>query len=76
MQKPAHAFGGEAFLRTPDISLGFAGLAHDAFVPAALGAEQDDLRPPNMLLRRVAVFDQSAKPINVGGRDGNQRRRA
>jgi hypothetical protein len=38
-----------------------------AFVPA-LGAEQRDLRAPNVLLRCVAVFDQSAQPIKVGRR--------
>jgi hypothetical protein len=42
-----------------------------AFVPMPSAAQQHDLRPPNVLLRRVAVLDQSAKPIKVGGRDGN-----
>ncbi len=41
-----------------------------AFVPTPCGAEQDDLRPPDVLLRRVAVPDQSAEPIKVGRRDG------
>jgi len=43
-----------------------------AFRAEALGAEQHDLRPPHVLLRRVAVLDQIAKPIKVGGRDGNR----
>jgi hypothetical protein len=51
--------------------LGLAGLAHDRVRADALGAEQHDLRPPNVLLRRVAVFDQSVEPIKVGGRDRN-----
>ena len=35
-----------------------------------LGAEQHDLRPPNVLLRRIAILYQAAKPIQVGGGDG------
>ncbi len=70
-QKPVHAFRGEPFLPAPDAGLGFAGLAHDRVRPDALGAEQHNLRPPDMFLRRVAIFDQRSEPINVGGRDGN-----
>ena len=46
-----------------------------AFVPAPR-AQQYDLRPPDMLLRCVAVFDQSDEPIKVGGRDGYGNARA
>jgi hypothetical protein len=70
-QKPVHALGGEPFLPAPDASLGLAGLAHDRVRADALGAEQHDLRAPNVLLRRVAVFDQSAQPIKVGRRHRN-----
>lgn len=42
----------------------------------ALGAEQNDPRPPQVLLRRVAVLDRSEEPINVGKRDGNGNARA
>jgi hypothetical protein len=68
-QKPVHTFDGEAFLPAPDADLGLAGLAHDRARSDAFGAEQHDLRPPNVLLRRVAVSDQSAKPIKVSRRD-------
>ena len=71
-QKPLHAFGNETLLPAPDTGLGLAGLAHDRVRAEALGAEQHDLRPPHVLLRRVAVLDQIAKPIKVGGRDGNR----
>ena len=68
-QEPVHAFDGEPFLPAPDAGLGLAGLAHDRVRADALGAEQHDLRPPDVLLRGVAVLDQSAEPIEVGGRD-------
>ena len=69
-QKALKAFNGEALLPAPHASLGLAGLAHDGVRADALRAEQDDLRPPDMLLRRVAVFHQGAKPIHVGRSDG------
>jgi hypothetical protein len=37
-----------------------------AFVPAA-SAEQNDLGTPYVLLRSVAVLDQSQQPATVGG---------
>ena len=75
-QKSVHAFGGETLLPAPDAGLGLARLAHDRVRPGAPGAQQYDLRPPDMLLRRVAVFDQSEEPIKVGGRDGYGNARA
>ncbi len=69
-QKPVHAFGGETLLLAPHAGLGFAGLPHDRVRAGFLGAEQNDLRSPHVLLRRVSVFDQSAKPVKVGGWDG------
>ena len=70
-QKPVHALGGEPFLPAPHAGLGLAGLAHDRVRAEPLAAEQHDLRPPNVLLRSVAVFDHSAEPINVDRADGN-----
>jgi hypothetical protein len=61
--------GGETLLPAPDAGLGFAGLAHDRIRAEVLGAEQHDLRSPHVFLRRVAVFDQIAKPIHVGRGD-------
>jgi hypothetical protein len=69
-QKPVHAFGGET--AAPDASLGLACLAQGRVRPDPFGGEQYDLRPPNVLPRRVAVFDQSAEPIHVGRRDGKE----
>ena len=49
---------GESFLPAPNAGLGCAGLPHDWARANSLGAEQNDLRPPDMLLRRVAISDQ------------------
>ena len=69
-QKSVHPFGREAFLPAPDASLGLAGLAHDRVRARPFGAEQHDLRPPDVLLRGVAVFNKSTEPVHVGGGDG------
>ena len=69
-QKSVHPFGREAFLPAPDASLGLACLAHDRVRAHPLAAEQHDLRPPNVLLPSVAVFDHSAEPIHVDRGDG------
>jgi hypothetical protein len=71
-QEPVHAFGGELSLPAPDACLGLAGLAHDRVRADPIRAQQHDLRPPHVLLRRVAVLDQGAEPIKIGGRDGNK----
>ena len=62
--KAVDAFGGE--LPAPDAALGLAGLTYDRVCPDALGAQQNDLRPPDLLLRRVAILEQTVKPIKVG----------
>jgi len=71
-QKAVDAFGGEPLLPAPDAGLGLAGLAHDRVRAHALRAEQHDPPPPNVLLRRVAVADQIAEPIQVGRGDGKR----
>ena len=63
-QKPLHAFSGESFLPAPNAGLRCAGLPHDWARAGSLGAEQNDLRPPDMLLRRVAISDQRWEPTN------------
>jgi hypothetical protein len=74
MQKPVHAFSCATLLPAPDAGLGLSGLTHDRVRAEILGAEQDDLRSPHVLLRGIAVLDQIAKPINVGwGRKGKRR---
>ena len=71
-QEAVDAFGSETLLPAPDASLGLAGLAHDRVRAETLGAKQDDANSPNMLLRRVAVLHQTAKPIQVGGGNGKR----
>ena len=75
-QKPVHTFGGEAFLPAPHAGLGLASFTHDRVRAGSLGAEQNDLRPPDVLLRRVTVSNQIAKPIKVGGHDGKRNARS
>ena len=45
----------EAFLPAPHASLRLAGLAHDLIGADAVRAQQDDLGPPDMLVRCVAI---------------------
>ena len=40
-----------------------------SLVPTPVGGQQHDLRPPDMLLWRVAVRDQRLKPTAIGRRD-------
>ena len=40
--------------------------------PALDGRREHDLRRPDVLLRRVAVFNESVKPIKIGVRDGKR----
>src|SRR6516162_8068845 len=72
-QKALEAFRRETLLPAPHASLGLAGLAHDRVRAGAFGAQQHDPRPPDVLLRSVAIFDQILKPPPVGesDREGN-----
>src|SRR5262245_1823726 len=49
-QQSGGAFGAKPFLPTPDHGLGLAGLPHDLGGAVPNGGQQDDLRPPDMLL--------------------------
>ena len=67
-QKAVDAFPHEALLPAPDTGLRFAGLPHDRVGADAIGAQQDDRRAPDMLLRRIAV---PGDQLQVGcGRSG------
>ena len=68
-QKVFEALNRKAPLPAPNASLGLAGLAHDCDCADALGRQQHDLCAPDVLLRRVAVFHDSMKPIHVGSSD-------
>jgi hypothetical protein len=59
----------KALLPTPNAGLGLPGPSHDLVRADAIGGQQHDLSPPNVLLRRVAVLNQSFEPTNIGGRE-------
>ena len=65
------AFFNEPFLPAPDASLGFAGSPHDLVRADTVGGEQDNLSSPDMLLRGVAIFDESLEPAPIGRRNGH-----
>ena len=71
-QKALETFRGEALLPAPDAGLGLGRLAHDRARAQALDRQEHDLRPPDVLLRRVSLFNESVKPIEIGGRDGKR----
>ena len=60
-QQPVDAFLHEALLPAPHAGLRLAGPPHDLDGADAVGAQQDDLRPPDVLLRGVAVPDERLK---------------
>ena len=64
-QQPVDAALHEALLPAPHRRLGFARCRHDAVRPDAVGGEQNDPRPPHMLLRRVPVGDDCFKAPTV-----------
>jgi hypothetical protein len=53
--KSRRPFVAEPFLPTPDHGLGLPGRAHDLGRAVAFGRQKNDFRPPNVLLRAVAV---------------------
>src|ERR1700730_4467211 len=52
----------KAFLPALDAGLGFASSSHDLVRADPIGSEQDDLSPPDVLLRSVAIFNESFEP--------------
>ena len=63
----------EAFLPAPHTGLRLAGLAHDLIGADAVCAQQDDLGPPDMLVRRVAIPHERGQTAAISGleSDGN-----
>jgi hypothetical protein len=55
----------KAALPAPHAGFGDAGPAHDLRRAAARGRRQDNLRPPHMLLRVVAIGDDPLKPLPI-----------
>ena len=54
-QQARDALGHEAFLPAPDSRFAGAAAAHDLGRAAAIGSQQDNLRPPDMFLRAVPI---------------------
>ena len=66
-QKPFHAFCHEPLLSAPDARLGLAGPVHDLVRAQTFGRKQNDLRLPDMLLRRIAVLRNRPQPLAIPG---------
>jgi hypothetical protein len=50
---------------SPNARLGLAGLTHDLVRADTIGGQQHDFGPPNVLLRRVAVFNEDLEPTSL-----------
>jgi len=63
----------KTFLPAPDAGLGFAGPADDRVGAKPVRAQQDDLGPPDLFLRRVAIPYERLQPEAIGScnSDGN-----
>ena len=57
----------ESLLPPPDHRLGFTGCLHDLGSAATIGGQKNDFRPPNVLLRAIAVGHHCFKLGAVGG---------
>ena len=66
-QQAFKPFRGEPLLPAPNAGLRLAGLTHDCICARATSAEENDLGTPYVLLRSVAVLDQSQQLATVGG---------
>ncbi len=75
-QKAIETFLGEALLPAPDAGLRLGRASHELVGAEPIGGQQDDLRPPDMLLGGVAVPDQGLKVPAVSRRDGDGNPRA
>lgn len=65
-QETFDAFCGEALLPAAYACLRFTGLAHDLDSPDAIGTQQDDLGPPDVLLGRIAIPGQGHQALVIG----------
>ena len=72
-QETVITFLHEAFLPAPDTSLRLAGPAHDLIGTNTVGAEQNDLGSPDMLVRGVAIPRERLQSATISGleSDGN-----
>jgi hypothetical protein len=56
----------EAFLPTPHTGLRFAGPAHDLISANTVRAQPDDVSPPDMLVRGVAMSREHLQTAKIG----------
>ena len=68
-QKPLDAFLHEALLPAPDAGLGLGRSPHDLDRAGAIGAEQNNLGTPDMLLGRVPITQKRLQTAAVGERN-------
>src|SRR5665647_235258 len=61
----------EAFLPAPHTGLRFAGPAHDLIGANTVAAQQDDLSPPDMFVRSVAISREHPQTAAIGGLESN-----
>ena len=71
-KQPIDACLGETFLPAPYTGLRLARPVHDLGGAEAIGAQQDNLGPPHMLLRSVAIANNTNEPVTVGRRNGER----
>ena len=73
VQETIITFLHKAFLPAPDTGLRLAGPAHDLIGANTVFAQQDDLSPPDMLVRGVAISREHLHTAAIGRleRDGN-----
>ena len=64
-QQPLNPGRHKAVLPAPHAGFGHPGPAHDLDRAAAFGRRQDDLRPPHMLLRAVAIGHDRFQPLPI-----------
>ena len=69
-EQPIEPLLDKAFLPAPYAGLGLASLPHDLVRADAIGGQQHDLSPPDVLLRRIAVMNHGLDPTKIGGRNG------
>ena len=67
--RPSTPSSHEPLLPAPDAGLRLAGPAHDLVRADAVGGQQHDPRPPDMLLGRVPILDDGLKPLAIGRRN-------
>ena len=65
-EQPIEALLDKALLPAPNTGLGLSGSSHDRVRADALGGQQHDFSPPNVLLRGVAVLNDGSEPTGVG----------